>query len=555
MNFNVFGLSSNIEKALADLSFISPTPVQERVIPQILNETRDIIALAQTGTGKTAAFGLPLLERVNPLSKETQILILCPTRELCMQIVRDMKGFSKYLPHFGITAVYGGASASTQIRELKQGARIIVATPGRLLDLINRGAAKLSSLRYLVLDEADEMLNMGFRDELDEILSNIPSERQTLLFSATMPAEVSRIASKYMKDPLEIAVGRKNEGVSTVEHRYYVVSARDKYEALKRLVDFYPDIYGIIFCRTRVDTKELANKLIKEGYNADALHGDLSQDQRDYVMRKFRERSLQLLLATDIAARGLDVADLTHVIHYDIPDEAEVYTHRSGRTGRIGKTGTSLAIINLRERHRIGRIERTLGKKFTEASIPTAHQICEQQLFSMIRRLRDVEVDEDSFSRFIPTLRELTTGLDREEIIKRFLTLEFSRLFAFYKDLPDITTSEIKERAKPGEQKKRKGAFIKSAKPGDYSWLTINLGRRDGINPAELISLINRSAGKKPIDLGKIDIYQTQTRFQVQAVSGDYLVSILKKKNYRGKSIQIKEDSGRKKEKAPGSRG
>ena len=453
MNFKELGLTDNIIKAIGELGFDTPTPIQEKVIPQILNNPRDIVGLAQTGTGKTAAYGLPILERTDISSKKVQALILCPTRELCLQIAHDMESFAQFLPKLSVTAVYGGAGIIEQMRSVRKGTQIIVATPGRLLDLINRKAADISAIRHLVLDEADIMLNMGFKEELDAILAAAPTERQTLLFSATMPSEVAKIASKYMKNPLEISVGQKNSGTASVEHQYFMVHAKDKYETLKRAVDYYPEIYGIIFCRTRISTQEIADKMIKDGYNAEALHGDMSQQQREFVMRKFREGNVQLLIATDIAARGLDVNNLTHVIHYDLPDDLEIYTHRSGRTGRAGKTGISLAIIHMKEKYKIGSLEKTVKRKITATKVPLGKDICEQQLIRLIDRVKAVKVDNDQISPYLAVIEEKLADLDREALLKHFVSMEFNRFLDYYKNAPDLTAvAREVQKKKPAQE-------------------------------------------------------------------------------------------------------
>ncbi len=552
MNFNELNLNPLVLKAIGELGFVNPTPVQEKTIPMILASSKDIIGLAQTGTGKTAAFGLPMLEKVNWRTPETQALVLCPTRELCIQIVKDLENFGKYLPGCHITAVYGGTAYGQQIRDLKRGAPVIVATPGRLRDLIDKGAARLENIKYLVLDEADIMLNMGFKEELDAILMELPFERQSLLFSATMPNEVNRIAVQYMHEPQEISVGEKNTGNASVEHSYYVVHAKDKFQALKRLADYYPGIYGIVFCKTRASARDLAERMIKEGYNADALHGDLSQEQREYVMGKFRERGLQLLIATDVAARGVDVKDLTHVIHYDLPDEIEVYNHRSGRTGRAGSTGISLAIINMRERGRLKIIERNLGRPIKEAVIPGKQEICEQQLIHLIDRVHNVNVDEKQILGFMDTINEKLSDLEREELIKRFVSLEFNRFLQFYKGLEDIKPVEKRSERSIGasrkysrERRDARGESGKSRQRGgrsdnaDFIWLKVNLGHRDNLQVGELFGLINQSTRGKQVEIGRIDIQPTSTRFQVEKGAAEFLKSVLKRKTFNGRRLRV----------------
>ena len=417
------------------MGFEQPMPVQKEVIPQMLANTRDVIALAQTGTGKTAAFGLPIIQKTETYINAPQTLILCPTRELCLQIAGDLSDFSNNIPDIRVLPVYGGSSINSQIKALKRGVHIIVATPGRLIDLINRKTVALDNVHTVVLDEADEMLQMGFTDSIDEILSYVPDDRSMLLFSATMPKEIEKITRKYMRQPLEIIVGRKNEGAQNVKHGYYMVHAKDKYLALKRIVDYYPNIYGIVFCRTRKETQEIADKLIKDGYDADTIHGDLSQAQRDYVMNKFRSRNLQLLVATDVAARGLDVDDITHVINYGLPDDFEVYAHRSGRTGRVGKTGTSISIIHLRERGKVRQIEKMINKTFEQRQLPKGDDICEKQLFNFVDQIEKVKVNEEEISRLLPSIFKKLDWLQKEDIIKRIVSLEFNRIIEYYQQI------------------------------------------------------------------------------------------------------------------------
>jgi ATP-dependent RNA helicase DeaD len=545
LNFSALGLTENIIKAIGELGFDTPTPIQEKVIPQILTDPRDIVGLAQTGTGKTAAYGLPILEQTDISSKKVQTLILCPTRELCLQIAHDMENFSRFLPKLSVTAVYGGAGIIEQMRSVRKGTQIIVATPGRLLDLINRKAADISSIRHLVLDEADIMLNMGFKEELDAILAAAPTERQTLLFSATMPSEVAKIAAKYMKNPIEISVGQKNSGTANVEHQYFMVHARDKYETLKRVVDYYPEIYGIIFCRTRISTQEIADRMIKDGYNAEALHGDLSQSQREFVMRKFREGNVQLLIATDIAARGLDVNNLTHVIHYDLPDDLEIYTHRSGRTGRAGKTGISLAIIHMKEKYKIGSLEKTVKRKITATKVPLGKDICEQQLIHLIDRVKAVDVDSDQISPYLAIIAEKLADLDREAILKHFVSLEFNRFLNYYKNAPDLT-------AVPREVKKKKPdhqAFTKSGSrelsKTDFTYLVVNIGMNDHVLPPQIIGLINQSTRNRFIKLGNIDISPNSSRFQIENNYVDEVYKAISGYKFCGKKLRVeREDAG-----------
>lgn len=524
------------------MGFVEPTPIQSEVIPILLESAGDVIGLAQTGTGKTAAFGLPLIHRIDLESRATQGLILCPTRELCNQIHAEMTQFARHTTGLRMTAVYGGQDIRGQIRSLKQGSQIIIATPGRLADLIKRGVADLSTVSCLVLDEADIMLHMGFREELDFILSSAPDERQTLLFSATMPKEVARIASEYMSDPREVAVGKKNSGTETIEHYYYLVHAKDRYNALKRLVDFNPGIYGLVFCRTRADTQMIADRMLKDGYNVDALHGDLSQQQREYVMKKFRDQSLQLLVATDIAARGLDVNNLSHVIHYELPDEIEVYNHRSGRTGRAGRRGTSCAIVHMKEKYKIRRIESILGRKILQAPVPLGPDICEQQLMHLIDRVHSAAVDEEQIGPYIEVIEDKLKDLDRQTLLKHFISLEFNRFLNYYGNAPDLMPV-LPERRREGKgggndrfnrggERKREGSIR-------YAHLNMNLGYRDKVTPQHIISLINRSTRGHQVPIGRIDIGPTKCSVQVAADCTGLVEEALKRVPFGGKRIKL----------------
>lgn len=464
-SFDELGLRDEILEAILELGYEVPMPIQEAVIPFILEQGGDLVALAQTGTGKTAAFGLPLLQKIDSSSKATQALILSPTRELCLQIADDLKDYSKYLKGLYVLPVYGGASIKNQITYLKKGVQVIVATPGRLLDLVMRGYVDLSAVRTVVMDEADEMLNMGFEEDINSILASVPDERTTMLFSATMPDEVGAIAKNYMRDPKEIVIGNRNESTASVRHIYYLVQAKDKYQTLKRIVDYCPRIYGIIFCRTKVETQEISDRLIRDGYNVDALHGDLSQAQRDYVMQRFRLRNIQLLVATDVAARGLDVDDLTHVINYTLPDEIEAYTHRSGRTGRAGKTGISIAIINMREMHRVRAIERIINKKFEEGRIPTGKEICSKQIFNLMDRIEKVDVNEDEIAEILPPVFRKLEWMAKEDLVKRLVSLEFNRIISYYQENEDFET--VKE-VQPERKPKQKRSWKNKYKPGKW---------------------------------------------------------------------------------------
>jgi len=530
-SFTDLGIDPRILKALTALGFDAPMPVQEEVIPVLLSDKSDLVALAQTGTGKTAAYGIPLIQNINTKSDKPQALILCPTRELCMQITNDLKNFGKYIEGLSVVAVYGGANIDTQVRQIQKGVQIIVATPGRMLDLSKRRAVDISSIQSLVLDEADEMLNMGFQEDLNSILSQTPEDKQTLLFSATMPREVERIARGYMHDPVEITIGTRNSGAENVNHYYYVVHAKDRYLALKRIADVNPDIYAIIFCRTRMETQEVADKLIKDGYSADSLHGDLSQAQRDSVMQKFRERNLQMLVATDVAARGIDVDDLTHIINYNLPDENEQYIHRSGRTGRAGKQGISIAIINLKEKHIIKQIEKQIGKTFRQSKIPSGKEVCEKQLFHMIDRMEKVDVNDKEINSFMPAILKKLEWLEREDLIKRFVSMEFNRFLDYYRNAPDLNIDESREEPR--------GSGKRSSSSKSYARLFISLGRMDGIGPQNIIGLINDVTHTREVRLGKIDIKNSFSFFEVENEYLPLVLSSMKNQTYNDREIKV----------------
>lgn len=517
--FEELGVIPEIRQAITELGFENPMPVQAEVIPQLLSDKRDIIALAQTGTGKTAAFGIPVIQKTDLTLLSPQTVILCPTRELCLQIAGDLNDFSTYIEDLKILPVYGGSSIESQIRTLKRGVHIIVATPGRLIDLINRKTVSLKNVHTIVLDEADEMLNMGFSESIDEILTGVPEDRSMLLFSATMPKGIEKITRKYMNDPVEITIGRKNEGAQNVRHLYYVVHAKDKYLALKRIVDYYPNIYGIVFCRTRKETQEIADKLMQDGYDADALHGDLSQAQRDYVMSKYRNHNLQILVATDVAARGLDVDDVSHIINFGLPDDYEVYTHRSGRTGRAGKTGTSISIIHVKEKGKIAQIEKLINKQFEKRTIPSGDLICEKQLFNFVDKIEKVKVDEEEIDRLLPSIFRKLEWLEKEDIIKRVVSLEFNRLIEYYRQAEEIYEPE--ERSSKGRKgdawsdkkgRREKGGVVQPEK--GYARLFINIGKMDGVNPGTLMGFINDHVkGKVPV--GRIDLMKNFSFFEI----------------------------------------
>lgn len=541
MEFKEFGFKEEINKAIEDLGFVTPMPIQQEAIPTILYNDINLIALAQTGTGKTAAFGLPITNKVDFESTDIQALVLCPTRELCIQIANDLKKYSKYIASARITPVYGGASIELQIKELKRNPQIVVATPGRLNDLLQRKKIDISTIKYLVLDEADEMLNMGFKDDLDFILGATSEYKNTYLFSATMPKEVEQIAKQYIENPVRIQIGERNQGSDNVQHFYYLVHQKDRYLALKRIADFYPNIYGIIFCRTKVETQEVADMLIKDGYNADSLHGDLSQAQRDHVMSRFRLGNIQMLVATDVAARGLDVNNLTHVINYELPDELEQYVHRSGRTGRADKQGISVAIINLKEKHKIKKLEKVLKKEIVKAKIPTGEEVCKKQLFNMINRVENVETDYEEIDRFLPEISKKLSWMDREELIKHFVSLEFTTLLSYYKDAVDLNVDEslekekIKRENRQKEKQKRERHFDK----GLFTPICINLGYKDKIVPQRLIGLINDYTPKRRIEIGKIDITDKNSFVEVSNDGADAVIDALDGRVVRGRELRV----------------
>jgi ATP-dependent RNA helicase DeaD len=525
-NFQALGLSAGLAEAVQLIGFETPTPIQEKAIPMLLKGDRDFIGLAQTGTGKTAAFGLPLLELVDEQSSSTQALVLAPTRELGLQIVSDLENFSENFKRLNIVAVYGGASISEQIRKVKRGAQIIVATPGRLIDMLGRKAVNLSTVRYVVLDEADEMLNMGFKEDIDEILSKTPDTKITWLFSATMPREVRAIANNYMTDPAELTVGDRNTGNVNIEHQYVVVHDRDKYNALKRILDYNPDLFGLIFCRTRIDTQRVAESLMKDGYNADSLHGDLNQAQRDKVMMKFRNRSVQILVATDVAARGIDVENITHVIHMNIPDEMEFYTHRSGRTARAGKTGVSIAMISPKEVGKIRQIEKSLKNSFQRIQVPTGPEVCQKQLLALMHKVNEVKVNEAEIEAFLPAVYEELKNLTKNELIKRFASLEFNRFLDYYRNAPDLNVSA---------QSNDRGA--ERYHTGDRYF--INLGKMDNLEKADLLEMLDDccKVGKRYI--GKIDIKGAYSFFEVDQEKSNQIISGLEGVEFQGRSVRV----------------
>lgn len=528
--FEDLGVEPRLLKAIGEMVFESPMPIQEMVIPHLLEKDGDVVGLAQTGTGKTAAFGLPVLQRIDVSKNVPQALIIAPTRELCLQIAGDLADFSKYIDSLRILPVYGGSSIDSQIRTLRKGVQVVVATPGRLIDLIKRGEVKLSDVHTVILDEADEMLNMGFLDDIKEILTHVPEERKMLMFSATMPKEIAGIAKEFMHEPVEFVAGNKNEGSKNVRHIYYMVKAHDKYLALKRIADNNPDIYGIIFCRTRKETQEIADKLINDGYNADCLHGDLSQAQRDLAMKKFRDHVTQLLVATDVAARGLDVDDLTHVINYGLPDDVAVYTHRSGRTGRANKTGVSVAIIHSKEKGRLREIEKKIGKEFEYKKVPTPEHIIEKQLYNLADRLERVQVNESEIEKYLPGVRKKLEWLSEEDLLKRVLSLEFNRLLQYYQDMPDIDLNASDK----GEKRDKKQDKDRRVAESGYERIMVNVGKAQGFFPGNLMEIINRNVvGSKP-DIGRIDLLSGYTLFDVRKDDARRVIDALKNEDFFG---------------------
>ena len=536
-SFEELGVSEDIRKAIEELGFVQPMPVQEAVIPYLLGNENDVIALAQTGTGKTAAFGIPLLERIDTSRREPQALVLSPTRELCLQITDDLRDFAKYMDGIHVEAVYGGAAIEPQMRALKKGVEIIVATPGRLVDLMHRGFAHLENVSNIVLDEADEMLNMGFSDSINEIFESLPADHHTLMFSATMSKEVERVAKKYLNNYQEIVVGSRNEGAENVNHIYYLVNAKDKYLALKRIVDYYPRIYAIIFCRTKIETQEIADKLIKDGYNAESLHGDLSQQQRDLTMQKFRNHLTQLLVATDVAARGLDVDDLTHVINFGLPDDIENYTHRSGRTGRAGKKGTSISIVHSREKFKIRNIEKEIGKEFVKAEIPSAEEICKKQLYKVMNQIVKTDVDDEEIAPFMQDINRYFEYIDKDELIKKIVSLEFGKFLAYYAEAPEIEAVVPDKKEKKPQSDKQK---LQNKAQKGYRRLFINLGKRDGFYPGELMQTLNRFVGGRQ-EVGHIDLLDTISYFEVPEKDAKKVMIQLTGIRYKGRQVRCND--------------
>ena len=534
-----------IFRAITDMGFEVPTPIQKKTIPHLLSSDEDIIALAQTGTGKTAAFGLPIIEMIEPDDNYPQAIVLCPTRELCIQIAKDFESFTKYLPNIHVTAIYGGASIDPQIKALRRGTHIVVGTPGRVNDVLRRNALQIDKIRWLVLDEADEMLNMGFKDELDSILEMAPKKRQTLLFSATMPSDIQSIANNYMNNPVELTAGKKNAGAENVSHFYYVVQAKNRYLALKRIADINPNIYGIVFCRTRQETKDIANSLIEDSYSADALHGDLSQAQREQVMHRFRQKHIQLLVATDVAARGIDVSDISHIINYNLPDENEIYLHRSGRTGRAGKTGISISIIHTRETSRVRQIEKILDKKMVQLPVPNGKEICEKQLFNVIDKIETIKVDEASIAPFLPDIYSKLEWLDRDQLIKHVVSVEFSRFLEYYKNAPDLNAS-----AKDAD-------FRSSSAEGDgmFQKYFINIGARDNLTKVTFLDLFNKKAKLKEVKVGKVEILQNFSFFMADRRYEKQLLEAFRSLEFNGAKIVVEPKTNSASTSGSGRRG
>ncbi|MHB8138043.1 MAG: DEAD/DEAH box helicase [Smithellaceae bacterium] len=529
--FSESDIDKRILKAIGEMGFEAPMPVQQQVIPFLLHHKRDLVALAHTGTGKTAAFGIPIIQQINMASKQTQALILAPTRELCLQITDDLTNMAKYMDNVNIVPIYGGANILIQIRQVAAGAQIVVATPGRMLDMLNRKKVNVSAIKWLVLDEADEMLNMGFKEELNAVLASTPEDKRVMLFSATMPRGIEAIAHSYMKKPMEITVGTRNTGAENVSHQYYVVHAKDRYLALKRIADFYPDIYAIIFCRTRLETQEVADALIKDGYNADALHGDLSQAQRDSVMNRFRTRSLQMLVATDVAARGIDVVDLTHIINYNLPDDIENYTHRSGRTGRAGKSGISIVIVNIKEVFRVGQIEKQISKKFQQAKIPTGQEVCEKQLLYLVDKLKDTEIQHADIDPFLPAAVERLKSLSKEDIIARFVSQEFNRFLSYYRNAADINVSQKKEsKAVPSRGASRSGSLAR---------LSVNLGKMEKFNAKKLQAYLLETANIAKLHIANVDVELCNSYFEVDPQFAEVLIARFGKEKYAQRRVRI----------------
>ncbi|HXO74938.1 MAG TPA: DEAD/DEAH box helicase [Puia sp.] len=556
--FEGLGLDARLVQATDALGFTTPTPIQEQAIPVLLSGTKDLVGLAQTGTGKTAAFGLPLLQLVDEAQKHPQALVVCPTRELCMQIVSEIELFKKFLPGMHVLAVYGGTSIGLQIRDLKRGVQIVVATPGRLIDLIERKAINLEQIKFVVLDEADEMLNMGFQDDIEFILQNTPKRDATWLFSATMPPEIRRVSKKYMQAPTEITVGKMNTANKNIDHQYYVTSAHQRYETLKRLIDFNPGIYGIIFTRTKIDAQNIAEKLTREGYDIDALHGDLTQQQRDKVMGEFREKTLQLLIATDVAARGIDVKEITHVINYELPDDVEVYTHRSGRTGRAGSTGISISIVHSREIGKLRQIERIVQNSFHKMEIPSGKDVCRKQFFHFMEKLLQTDISHGDYESYVPMLAEKFADVSKEEVLKRVAAMEFDRFLKYYENAEDLNTRERSRepigrdsrggdrrdfnRREPGDGRAKSRDFNSN---GDFTRLFVNLGTKDGFYKASFLQFILDMSDLKKEVLGRIDMKEMNSWIEIDKRAASQMIRAIDGKNFKGRRIRMNDANSR----------
>ena len=559
--FSELGLDARLVQATDALGFVNPTPIQEQAIPVLLSGTKDLVGLAQTGTGKTAAFGLPLLQLVDEKQKFPQALVVCPTRELCMQIVTEVELFKKFIPGMSVVAVYGGTSIGLQIRDLRRGVQIVVATPGRLIDLIERKAINLEQIKYVVLDEADEMLNMGFKEDIEFILQNTPKRESTWLFSATMPPEIKKVSKRYMKDPFEITVGKVNTGNKNIDHQYYVTQAQHRYETLKRLIDFNPGMYGIIFTRTKLDAQDIAEKLTREGYDIDALHGDLTQQQRDKVMNAFRDKSLQLLIATDVAARGIDVKEITHVINYELPDDIEVYTHRSGRTGRAGHTGICMSIVHARELYRLKQIQQLVNAPFNRLEIPGGKDVCRKQFYSFMDKLLQTDISHDDYETFLPMLEEKFADVSKEEILQRMAALEFNRFLKYYENAEDLNIREqprrndrnrerepiSREGNRPEIGRGRRDERERSANnfSGNYMRLFVNLGTKDGFYKASFLQFILDMSDLKKEVLGKIDMKEMNSWIEIDSKVANQMITAIDGKNYRGRRIRMNDANSR----------
>jgi ATP-dependent RNA helicase DeaD len=558
ITFDALGLDARLIQATNALGYQTPTPIQEKAIPVLLSGKQDLVGLAQTGTGKTAAFGLPLLQLVDEKQKFPQALVVCPTRELCIQIVNELELFKKFMPGMYVAAVYGGTPIGQQIRDLKRGVQIVVATPGRLIDLIERKAINLEQITYVVLDEADEMLNMGFQDDIEFILKNTPNRSSTWLFSATMPQEIRRVSKRYMKEPVEITVGTVNAGNKNIDHQYFVTSAQHRYEALKRLIDFNPGIYGIIFTRTKAEAQEIAEKLTREGYDIDALHGDLTQQQRDKVMGEFREKTLQLLIATDVAARGIDVQGITHVINYELPDDVEVYTHRSGRTGRAGKTGVCMSIVHVRETGKMRQIQQMVQAPFHKLEIPTGKDVCRKQFFHFMDKLMQLDITHTEYEAYVPMLEEKFADMSKEEILKRVAALEFNEFLKYYENAEDLNVREQRrdrnerpvagrerfERSASGRRDTKGRAF--GGNGGDYTKLFVNLGTKDGFYKASFLQFILDMSELRKDVLGRIDMKEMNSWIEIDKRAARQMISAIDGKNYRGRRIRMNEADSRR---------